>query len=83
VLGACVEAARLFTTTMPPEIDLTAAASLPEGALKTFATPNDGPKVLLTRQQGQVHAFAPNCPHYGAPLEKGKVVDGRLIYQGT
>ncbi len=64
---------------MLPEIDLTAAASLPEGALKTFPTPNDGPKVLLTRQQGQVHAFAPNCPHYGAPLEKGKVVNGKLV----
>lgn len=64
---------------MLPEIDLTDAASLPEGALKTFPTPNDGPKVLLTRQQGQVHAFAPNCPHYGAPLDKGKVVAGRLI----
>jgi NADPH-dependent 2,4-dienoyl-CoA reductase/sulfur reductase-like enzyme/nitrite reductase/ring-hydroxylating ferredoxin subunit len=64
---------------MLPETDLTAAASLPEGALKTFPTPNDGPQVLLTRQQGQVHAFAPNCPHYGAPLEKGKVVAGMLI----
>jgi NADPH-dependent 2,4-dienoyl-CoA reductase/sulfur reductase-like enzyme/nitrite reductase/ring-hydroxylating ferredoxin subunit len=64
---------------MLPEIDLTDAASLPEGALKTFATPDEGPKVLLTRQQGQVHAFAPNCPHYGAPLEKGKVVNGKLI----
>ncbi len=64
---------------MLSEIDLTDAVSLPEGALKTFPTPNDGLKVLLTRQQGQVHAFAPNCPHYGAPLEKGKVVEGRLI----
>jgi NADPH-dependent 2,4-dienoyl-CoA reductase/sulfur reductase-like enzyme/nitrite reductase/ring-hydroxylating ferredoxin subunit len=64
---------------MLPEIDLTDAASLPEGVLKTFATPDEGPKVLLTRQQGQVHAFAPNCPHYGAPLEKGKVVNGKLI----
>ncbi|MDO7874886.1 FAD-dependent oxidoreductase [Hymenobacter sp. ASUV-10] len=64
---------------MLPEINLTDSASLPEGALKTFATPDGGPKVLLTRQQGQVHAFAPNCPHYGAPLEKGKVVAGRLI----
>ena len=64
---------------MLPEIDLTDTASLPEGALKAFSTPSDGPKVLLTRQQGQVHAFAPNCPHYGAPLEKGKIVDGRLI----
>lgn len=64
---------------MLSEIDLTDAASLPEGALKTFPTPDDGPQVLLTRQQGRVHAFAPNCPHYGAPLEKGKVVDGKLI----
>ncbi|GAA4502488.1 FAD-dependent oxidoreductase [Hymenobacter ginsengisoli] len=64
---------------MLPELDLTDAASLPEGALIAFPTPGGGPSVLLTRQQGQVHAFAPNCPHYGAPLEKGKVVDGRLI----
>ena len=64
---------------MLPEIDLAATASLPEGALKTFAAPNGGPQALLTRQQGQVHAFAPNCPHYGAPLEKGKVVNGKLI----
>ncbi|MFD1870922.1 FAD-dependent oxidoreductase [Hymenobacter bucti] len=64
---------------MLSEIDLTDAASLPEGAIQTFPTPHDGPKVLLTRHQGQVHAFAPNCPHYGAPLEKGKVVNGKLI----
>ncbi|GAB3635243.1 FAD-dependent oxidoreductase [Hymenobacter arcticus] len=64
---------------MRPEIDLTDSASLPEGGLKTFPTLEGGPEVLLTRQQGQVHAFAPNCPHYGAPLEKGKVVNGKLI----
>jgi len=64
---------------MLPEIDLTDAASLPEGALKTFPTPHEGPPVLLTRQQGQVHAFAAHCPHYGAPLEKGKIVNGQLI----
>ena len=61
------------------ETDLTDSVSLPEGALKTFPTPDSGPQVLLTRQQGQVHAFAPNCPHYGAPLEKGKVLNGKLI----
>jgi NADPH-dependent 2,4-dienoyl-CoA reductase/sulfur reductase-like enzyme/nitrite reductase/ring-hydroxylating ferredoxin subunit len=63
----------------PPEIDLTDSASLPEGGLKTFPTPHDGPPVLLTRQQGVVLAFAAHCPHYGAPLEKGKVVGGKLI----
>ena len=61
---------------MRPEIDLTDAASLPEGGLKAFPTPHDGPPVLLTRQQGRVHAFAAHCPHYGAPLEKGRVVEG-------
>jgi NADPH-dependent 2,4-dienoyl-CoA reductase/sulfur reductase-like enzyme/nitrite reductase/ring-hydroxylating ferredoxin subunit len=64
---------------MHPEIDLTDTASLPEGALQAFPTPDEGPQVLLTRQQGQVHAFAPNCPHYGAPLEKGKVLDNKII----
>ena len=64
---------------MPAEIDLAATTDLPEGALKTFPTPPDGPQVLLTRQQGRVHAFAPHCPHYGAPLEKGKVLNGKLI----
>ena len=64
---------------MLPETDLTDSASLPEGSLKVFPTPHDGPPVLLTRQQGQVYAFAAHCPHYGAPLEKGQVVGGKLI----
>jgi NADPH-dependent 2,4-dienoyl-CoA reductase/sulfur reductase-like enzyme/nitrite reductase/ring-hydroxylating ferredoxin subunit len=81
-LGSKLAVAKLSFTllrAMLSEVDLTDTASLLEGALKTFATPHDGPQVLLTRQQGQVHAFAPNCPHYGAPLEKGKVVNGQLI----
>ena len=64
---------------MLPETNLAATADLPEGALQAFPTPDDGPQVLLTRQQGQVHAFASHCPHYGAPLEKGKVLNGRLM----
>ena len=39
---------------MLPKIGLTDAASLPEGALKTFPAPNRGLQVLLTRQRGQV-----------------------------
>ena len=64
---------------MRPEIDLTDSASLPEGGLKTFPTLEGGPEVLLARYQGQVHAYAPNCPHYGAPLEKGKLLNGKII----
>ncbi|RZK62500.1 MAG: NAD(FAD)-dependent dehydrogenase, partial [Hymenobacter sp.] len=64
---------------MRTEIDLTDSASLPEGGLKTFPTLEGGPEVLLARHQGQVHAYAPNCPHYGAPLEKGQLLNGRII----
>ncbi len=64
---------------MRPEIDLTDSASLPEGGLKTFATPGGGPPVLLARYQGQVHALAAHCPHYGAPLEQGKLLNGKVI----
>jgi NADPH-dependent 2,4-dienoyl-CoA reductase/sulfur reductase-like enzyme/nitrite reductase/ring-hydroxylating ferredoxin subunit len=64
---------------MRPEIDLTDSASLPEGGLKTFPMLEGGPEVLLARYQGQVHAFAPNCPHYGAPLEKGNLLNGKII----
>ena len=61
------------------EINLTDSASLPEGTLRQFATPHDGPAVLLARHEGQVRAFAAHCPHYGAPLEKGRLVRGRIV----
>lgn len=64
---------------MPAEIDLTDSASLPEGELRAFPVPNEGPEVLLARYKGQVHAFAAHCPHYGAPLAKGKLLEGRII----
>lgn len=64
---------------MLPEIDLTDAASLPEGALKAFPMPNEGPEVLLVRHAGAVHAFAAHCPHYGAPLAKGQLVNGKIV----
>lgn len=33
---------------IPPELDLTDAASLPEGALKVFPTPNGSPQIRQT-----------------------------------
>ncbi len=64
---------------MLPETDLTDSASLPEGALHAFPTPNGGLEVLLARYRGQVHAFAAHCPHYGAPLAKGALVNGKIV----
>ena len=55
---------------MPAELDLAPADALQEGELRTFPTPNNGPKVLIVHRNGQYHALAAHCPHYGAPLEK-------------
>ncbi|MBW3130702.1 FAD-dependent oxidoreductase [Hymenobacter profundi] len=64
---------------MPTEINLAPLDALQEGELRAFPTPNDGPEVLLVRHQGQYRAFAAHCPHYGAPLEKGRLVHGQIV----
>ncbi|OUJ73555.1 FAD-dependent oxidoreductase [Hymenobacter crusticola] len=64
---------------MPTEIDLTSLDALQEGELRAFPTANDGPPVLLIRHAGEYLAYAAHCPHYGAPLEKGKIVEGQLV----
>ena len=64
---------------MPTEINLAPADALQEGELRTLPTSDDGPKVLLVRRQGQYYALAPQCPHYGAPLEKGRLVGDQLV----
>ncbi|XP_018334359.1 apoptosis-inducing factor 3 isoform X4 [Agrilus planipennis] len=38
-------------------------------------------KVLLIKQNGQINALGTKCTHYGAPLEKSAVGDGRLRCQ--
>ena len=59
------------------EHNLAPADALQEGELKTF-TVADTP-VLLVRHAGQYHALAAHCPHYGAPLEKGRLVGNQLV----
>ncbi|HEX8350792.1 MAG TPA: FAD-dependent oxidoreductase, partial [Hymenobacter sp.] len=64
---------------MYTEINLASLAALQEGELGAFPTSNEGPPVLLARYEGMYQAFAAHCPHYGAPLEKGKIVEGRIV----
>lgn len=37
------------------------------------------PVLLLRRESGQVRALSAECPHKGAPLEKGVVCGDRLV----
>jgi len=39
----------------------------------------NGKDILLARHQDEYFAVAPHCSHYGAPLEKGVMSDGRII----
>jgi len=49
---------------------------LPEEGLKTFDI--EGGRVLLVRHKGKVSALGTKCSHYGAPLEKGTLCNGRV-----
>ena len=38
----------------------------------------EGGKVLLVNQKGKLSAIGSKCSHYGAPLEKGALCNGRV-----
>ncbi|TGE05475.1 FAD-dependent oxidoreductase [Hymenobacter fodinae] len=60
-----------------PELDLAPADALQDGDMRAFTA--QGTEVLLIRREGQYLALAARCPHYGAPLEKGRIVNDQLI----
>ena len=43
---------------------------------ETRAVELDGVRVLVTRQDGRVHALADRCSHRGGPLHRGEIRDG-------
>lgn len=51
-----------------------------ENEMKTFDLGEHG-KVLLVRQNGKLSALGTKCTHYGAPLEKAALGDGRIRCQ--
>ena len=38
----------------------------------------NGQKILLANHKGELYAVGNKCSHYGAPLEKGSLCNGRV-----
>lgn len=52
------------------------AGDVPPGALRRVETPEREEAICVARlQDGGLHAFADSCPHRGAPLSEGELVD--------
>ncbi|XP_027239416.2 apoptosis-inducing factor 3 isoform X2 [Penaeus vannamei] len=49
---------------------------LPEEGMKSFDV--EGGQVLVVRHKGKLSAIGSKCSHYGAPLEKGALCEGRV-----
>lgn len=53
--------------------------SLKDGEMKTVELEGvEGGKVLLANSGGKIHATSSNCTHYGAPLSKGVLSEGKI-----
>ncbi|KAL0266961.1 UNVERIFIED_CONTAM: hypothetical protein PYX00_009360 [Menopon gallinae] len=52
-----------------------------ENQMKVFDLGNEGGRVLLVKQKGQISALGTKCSHYGAPLVNGYLGNGRIRCQ--
>jgi NADPH-dependent 2,4-dienoyl-CoA reductase/sulfur reductase-like enzyme/nitrite reductase/ring-hydroxylating ferredoxin subunit len=59
------------------DIEVCKEDELVDGQLKGFEV--DGQKILIGRMNGKYYAASGSCPHYGAPLDKGVLSDGRVV----
>lgn len=49
-----------------------------ENEMKLLPLGQNGGKILLIKQKGQIHAIGTKCTHYGALLHTGALGDGRI-----
>ena len=55
------------------------ALDLKEGEMKQVELEGlEGGKVLLANSGGKIHATSSNCTHFGAPLVKGVLAEGKV-----
>lgn len=55
-------------------------SDIQENEMKIFDLKDEG-KVLLVRQNGKINALGTKCSHYGAPLDKAALGEGRIRCQ--
>jgi NADPH-dependent 2,4-dienoyl-CoA reductase/sulfur reductase-like enzyme/nitrite reductase/ring-hydroxylating ferredoxin subunit len=63
---------------MSKNIVIAKTNELQNGEMKTVKIDNDE-EILLTRINDQFYATEAYCPHYGAPLETGTLIDKKII----
>ncbi|XP_012522450.1 apoptosis-inducing factor 3 isoform X3 [Monomorium pharaonis] len=49
-----------------------------ENEMKTLPLGDDGKKILLIKQKGELYAIGTKCTHYGALLHTGALAEGRV-----
>lgn len=49
-----------------------------ENEMKLLPLGDDGGKILLVKQKGELHAIGTKCTHYGALLHTGALAEGRV-----
>lgn len=73
---------------MPPPVDVGAAADFPEGSVRRVQAGSRA--LVVVRRGGRLHALRDRCPHQGAALSCGRVVEqasarleaGRAVFTG-
>lgn len=53
-------------------------SDIKENEMKLLPLGEDGGKILLIKQKGELHAIGTKCTHYGALLNTGALGDGRV-----
>jgi len=49
-----------------------------ENEMKMLSLGDNGKKILLVKQNGELHALGTKCTHYGALLHTGALTKGRV-----
>nr|QHB15539.1 apoptosis-inducing factor 3 [Bemisia tabaci] len=80
ISAACL---RIFAPFYVPENDevegvVCKASELADNSMKEFPLGEDGGKVLVVKQHGEIFAVGSKCTHYGAPLANGALGEGRV-----